>query len=269
MRKKRSMRKLSLKVVPLILVCLAIVGVSYAYLSGNLNIKGKVTGKITDNYKILPGSDPNLKITATKIGNWQEGSLFKYKYSFRVDNIGQDVITNFTMSVVFLNVIDSVTIINYEYSIKGKSLTVINNNSIKSGESLVIELVISTRASNQLISTIFLEVKENGNEITPEKFPIVFNIINSAPQYSYEYNVTATNKTGVKINGWQIDIMLPEGTSYVSGTGALFSASNNVISITNNSSNGRLKNGESTTFSLILTTNIANYIPNNIKVTVR
>lgn len=253
------------------IILLSMVSVGYSYLSAILNIRGNVTGSVNEkDYILMSGSNPDLKIMISKIDAWQTNNIYMYKYSFKITNIGLKSINNFKITIEYLNKVETVSITNYAYTISGKVIEIINDNYIlDSGDSITSSFTISSKISFQVIKAVKLETYLNDGEVTMDKFNVDFLITNSSDTYQYQYNVNLTNKTGTKITYWQLNIILPEGTRYISGALALFNYDGNTLVIKNDKNNGRLNNNESTTIELTLLTNIINYIPNNIRIIVR
>lgn len=271
MRRKRRRKSSIIKILLLLILLLSITSVGYSYLSAALHIRGEVTGTVNEkNYILASGSNPDLKIMISKTDTWQANGLYMYKYTFKFTNAGLKSINNFKITIEYLNKVETVSITNYEYTISGKVIEIINNNYIlDSGDSKTVSFTISSKASTQVVNTVKLETYLNDSEVPREKFNVDFTIINSSGTYQYQYNVKLTNKTGVRIAYWQLNITLPEGTRYVSGSSALFNYDGNILVIKNDKNNGRLNNNESTTIGVTLSTNIINYIPSSIRITVR
>lgn len=250
---------------------MTVIGVSYAYLYTSLSIKGTVSGTNSDvDYVIDPNSNPNLAIDKFKINNWEESGLYKRQYQFDIVNNGKETYDNFKITIIFSNDIEDVNLWNYDYDLNGNTLTVTNNKyDLKPHNKLNVGFIISSNYTNTKIINMRLDVKEQGEEIDLDQFNVVFTNTNGWGHYVYQYDVTITNKTGSSINAWQIEITLPTNTSYKSGWNAVFNTQDNILIIKNASYNGRLDNNASTTFGLQLNTDIINYVPNNIKVTVR
>ena len=271
MRRKKKKKYVFLNISIIIIAFLMVVSFGYSYLSLVLKIGGEVSGSLNEqDYVLMPGSDPNLNIVVSKTDTWQENGLYKFKYTIKVKNIGSSEIDNFKVTIGFLSKIESISIWNYDYTTSGKTLIITNNiYNLASGQSVNVDFIVATQSSNQAIRTIKLEVTTNSSEVTLEEFNVNFAITSSWGSYTYQYNTTITNKTGTKINAWQLIIILPSGTSFVSGWNAIYNYSNRTLTIRNESYNGKLNNNASTNFGFQLSTNIINFIPSNIKITVR
>jgi uncharacterized repeat protein (TIGR01451 family) len=271
MRRRRRKKPFMINLLLISITFFITVSLGYSYLSSVLKIKGQVTGKlIEENYTLASGSDPDLKVMIARTNKWQEGSLYKYQYSLKLTNIRQTIIEVSKLTLDFAYNINSIDIQNYNYAINGKTLVITNTNYImQPNQTVTLDFILITSSSNQMLKTVKLEVVSESTITTLDKFNVNFSIVNSVGTYTYQYNVTVTNKTGARINGWQLDITLPSGTTYISGTSAIFSFNNGILTIKNESYNGRLNNNASTSFGLQLSTNIINFIPNNIRVMVR
>lgn len=269
MRRRLKKRYLSFKLIIIVISFISVVGVGYSYLSGVLKITGQVSGEVNNNYVILPGSNPNLEAKILLTNAWQEGGNYKYQYRFDIKNVGTTTIDIFTMTVNFLNSIESASIPNFDHKISGKTLTITNvNYSIAPNQTLTINFILTSKSSSQIIKSIKFDVP-TGDEVTLDQFNVQFSITNGWGQYTYQYNVTLTNKTGVKVNAWQLDVTLPTGTTFVSGWNAIYSFNNQILTIKSENYNAKINNGSSVTIGLQLTTNIINFIPTNIRVSVR
>jgi hypothetical protein len=271
MRRKRKNKHLIVKPILILVIFMIVIGTGYSYLSLVLKIGGHVAGSMNEqSYTLIPGSYPNLKVTVSRNNTWQENGLYKYQYSLHVTNIGQERIDNFKLIIDFLHDIDSVSIPNYEDNISAKRLTVTDINYIlESQQSLNVDFILSSISSAQMLRSIKIEVATSGNEVTLDKFNVAFNITNGWGNYTYQYDVILTNKTGSHIIYWQLNITLPSGTTYVNGWNAVYSYTNDLLVIKNEKYNGKLNNGASTTIGLQLSTNIINFIPSAISVIVR
>lgn len=271
MRRKRKRKHLSITFFFIIVIFMTVVSFGYSYLSLVLRIGGQITGQMNEqDYIIVAGSNPNLAVNVSKINTWQENGLYQYQYSLKITNVGSTTLDNFKLTIDFMNRLENVSIWNYEYSVSGKTLTVINDTQIlSSGQSTTVDFIVSSKFQNQIIKAIKLEVVTNTNVVTLEQFNVNFNIASGWGQYTYQYNVTLTNKTGSKVSAWEVKITLPNGSTYVSGWSAIYSYTGNILTISNEQYNGKLNNNASVTIGLQLSTNIINFIPTDIKITVR
>jgi len=252
-------------------IFLLFISISYAYLSTQLNISGSVKG-ITQNtdFIIDPDSNPNLRINKPTINKWQEGNRYKYQYNFILSNIGDIDYDNFTVTIWFSHNITVENCWNYDESLKNDVLTINNiKYDLLANNSLEIGFIVSSNKSNLTIKKVKLEAKTTTEQVDPSKFEVVFTRTGGWGNYTYQYDVKLTNKTGQKITFWQIEITLPEGTTYVTGWNGIFEVNDTILIIKNTSSNGRLNNNSSTSFGLQLNTNIVNYLPTNPKIIIR
>jgi hypothetical protein len=242
------------------------VSFGYSYLSLVLKIGGKITGKmIEQSYTLTLGSDPNLSLKVYQMSKQYQTNTYRYRYSLSLKNIGSSTINGIRITIDTNSSIGSVTVSGYDYKITGKSVTLTSSTkTLISGETTTIDLTIDCSNANLQILSVKLEKLSS----TSNALKVVFNIIGSSDSYIYTYNVTITNNTTTRTSSWQIDITLPTGTSYVSGSGAIFTTSNNILTIKNGKDNGKINVGASITIGLQLSTDIANYIPNNITTTV-
>lgn len=271
MRRRFRNRYLLLKPFLLIALLITVVGISYAYLSTSLNISGNITGHTTNQaYTITSDSNPDLGIDKFKINKWQESGLQKIEYGFNLTNNSNKTYDNFKITITFSVNVSSVNLWDYQYTLSNNILTINNSNyDLKAHNKLTIGFIITSNSTSVRIVSMKLEASSDSNEVGLDKFNVVFNKTNGWGNYIYQYDVTVTNKTGSKITFWQLEITFPSNTSYINGWNAIYEASGNVLLIKNTSSNGRLSNNGSTTFGLQLQTDIINFIPSNIKVTVR
>lgn len=254
-----------------ILLISTIIGISYSFLYTSLDITGTAKG-IYDNtgYVLDPDSNPYLEISITLVNKWTEDGLTRYQYQINVKNIGNVTYDNFTILIRFKQNVESPIVWDYGYSLSSKNLTIVNNKyDINPNQTLGIGFAISSNSSALQISTVKITAEETTGEVTLDELNVDFTISSSWGQYMYQYSVKVTNKTGERINYWELDITLPDGTNYVSGWSAIFEVENNILIIKNESYNGRLNNNSSTTFGLQLSTNIENFIPTDIRVFVR
>ncbi len=269
MRRKRK-KHIMLRLIIIVLIFMSVIGVSYSYLSGVLKITGQVSGERANDYVILPGSDPNLIITSIDLNNtWKQGNNYYYQYDFNVKNIGQIPVDLFSMTVNFINNIKNASVPNYDYSINDKTLTITNSNYvIASGQMLNISITISSKSAEERVESLKFEIAP-GYQVPLSEFDVNFSISNEWGQYTYQYNVKLTNKTGSKVSSWQLGITLPSGTSFVSGWNGIYSFNNQILIIKSESYNGKINNNSSITIGLQLSTNIFNFIPSDIIVTIR
>lgn len=270
MRRKIKKKHFVFKTVFLTTVFLSIISVGYSYFSLILEISGIVTGHMQEeSYTIKAGSSPNLDVDIYKTKSWQEESIYYNQYSMSFKNISSSTVMGCKITIDFTSAVNSITISNYDYSIKSKTVQIINNYYlIESNKTLQLTFVISSKTTNNDIKAIKVEIVDNPRETTLDKFNVDFAIVNTMDEYNYEYDVTLTNKTGSKTRSWQVNIILPEGTFYVAGADAIYSVNGNVLIIKNNKANASINNDKSLTIRLQLHTNIVNFIPNNIRVIV-
>jgi hypothetical protein len=269
---RRSIKKYKfLKVVFIISIFIMIIGISYSYLSTSLNISGDVSGSYSSpGFIIDEGSNPNLTHTRSNLIRSSQSNLYYYHYTFVLNNIGNTNYNSFKVTFTFNYNINVSSIPNHEYLLNNNVLIVQNiSYDLKKGKSVQIDFTVSSSSPILNITKIKLEASTRIEGTDPSKFKIEFIKTSESGNYTYQYNVKLTNLTGKRITYWQLDITLPEGTSYVSGSNAIFTTNGNILTIKNNSSNGTLNNNASTTFVLQLSTNIINFIPTNIKVTIR
>jgi hypothetical protein len=266
MRRKRRRKKSSiLKIIFLIIVFISIVSFGYSYLSIVLKIKGNITGQMNElSYNILSGSDTSLDLKMYQISKQFQNNTYSYHYSLNIKNIGTTTINGIRITLDTSGIIGSISISGYDYKISGKNFIITGTNkTLKSGETVTIDLIVNTNVSNLQILAVKLEKLGTTNA---NNFNVAFNIINSTDSYVYTYSVVLTNNTGVRTTTWQIDITLPVGTNYVTGSNAVFTINNNILTIKNGKDNGKINNGASITINLQLSTNIVNYIPNDVNV---
>lgn len=262
MRKKRNLKK-----ILFLILLLTITGVSYAYLSTTLNITGEVGGK-TNGITIDKDSNPNLSIDQPVINMWQENNLYKYQYKFNIKNNGDENYDNYKIILTYNSNIIDVNTWNFEQEIIDKKVIISNKYVLNKKSSFEVNYIVSTNISNLKLLKVKLETETKTVEPTPGNFDVIFSKTNGWGNYVYQYNVTITNKTGKKISYWEIDLVLPSGTTYENGWNAVFENSNNLI-IKCATYNGILENNQSTTFGLQLKTDTINYIPNSYTVKTR
>lgn len=268
---RRRYKNKYLHIILIFLLLILSIGVGYSYLTTSLNITGNVKGtNQTGDIVIETGSNPNLKITTpTTNNNWQEGSLYKFQYSFRLSNIGSVNYDNYKITLKFNNNIVSADVWNNDYQINNNILTIIRPNyNLAAGGYVDIGFIIASNSPNLKITSVKLEVVTDIEEIDPNLFEIVFNKANEWGSYVYQYNVVLRNKTGRVINSWQFEINFPENTSFQSGWSAIFE-NNDKLTVKNTTYNGRIENNASITIGLQVSTNIVNFIPTVSKVLVR
>jgi hypothetical protein len=266
MRKKRIRKRSSiLKLIFLIVIFASIVSFGYSYLSTVLKIKGNITGQMDElSYTLSYGSDPSLNLKMYQMSKKIQNNTYSYHYSLNIKNIGTATINGIMVTLETNSVIASISISGYDYKITGKSFTITGTGkTLQIGEVTTIDLIINTNISNLQILSAKLE-KLGGTDTN--NFNVAFNIINSTNSYVYTYSVILTNNTGVRTTSWQIDITLPSGTTYITGSSAIFTITSNVLTIKNSKKNGKINNGANVTIYLQLATNIVNYIPNNVNV---
>ncbi|MGE5456285.1 MAG: cellulose binding domain-containing protein [Ignavibacteriales bacterium] len=211
-----------------------------------------------------------MEITSFSTNRWKESGLEQTQYRFIVTNKGNKRITNFRMVIDFNNNINSVTILNYDYTLSSNILTIINNNYVlQPGGQQEVTFTVATSFQNLRIRTIRFVVNEIPTETDPTQFTVLFTKTSESGTYNYQYTGTVTNKTGNRVDYWQLDIILPVGTTFVDGSNATFQASGNTLLVICLGANCRVTNNKSTSFTLQLKTDIINFIPSNIKVTVR
>lgn len=269
MRKKRKSHHLPLKliVIPIFLLCL--VGTGYAYLTSVLKISGNASGLVNKQaYTTLAGNDTNFNMDIYRMGTSSSGGTYNYQYTLDITNLSSATINNFKITIECSVNVKSINISNYDYAISGKTITITNNTyKIGSGAKLRISFSISSTYSSLTINAAKIEQIAGPVEVDPSLFTVNFAIVNSTGQYTYDYNVTLTNNTGTRTNTWQLDISLPQGTIFVSGLDAVYSYSNGLLIVKNNKSNGKINNTASLIIRMQLTTNIVNFIPTNVRVT--
>jgi hypothetical protein len=255
----------------IIFISITLIGVSYSYLATSLNIKGIVRGNyVTGGFNIDPSGNPNLTISLVSLDKLQEKGKYIYQYRFFIKNIGNDNYDNFQATFTYNNRITMSNIWNYTYTIDNNILSVINKNyDLLAGQSLEIGFIITSNKATLNLDTVKLEAQNTAGGVDPNKFIVVFDRTGGWGTYTYQYNVTLTNKTGIQTTYWQLDVTLPAGTSYVTGWNALFSTNANILTIKNTEYNGRIANDQSTTFGLQIATNIVNFTPSDIRIMVR
>lgn len=271
MRRRYHKNYKKIKFIYIIFIFFIFIGVSYSYLTTSLNITGNVGGSyVTGDFNIDPKSNPNITISQLSLNKWQENDQFFYQYRFIIKNIGSIDYDNFQALFSFNNKIGMSNIWNYSYSIDNNKLSVINTTyDLLAGKTLEIGFIITSNKATLSLNTVKIDATTGGNVIDPSKFLVVFEKTSEWGNYVYQYNVNLTNKTGQRITYWQLDVTLPEGTSYQSGWNAIFTSNENILTIKNTTYNGRIDNNKSTTFGIQISTNIVNFIPSNIKITVR
>lgn len=253
------------------LLCLLLVGISYAYLSSSLSIKGQVSGTFnTGGYIIDKESNPHLQISNLIIGKWKDGNQYKYQYKFTISNIGDTDYDNFKITLFFNNTLTSIDIWNYSYELQDKNLIVINKKlDLKKGQSLEVNFIIGSYTDSLLLNKIKNEASTATEQPNPENFIVNFKKTNGWGNYVYQYDVTLTNKTGKFITYWQLDMPLPATTKYQSGWSAVFAVNGNVLTIKNASYNGRMDQNGQVTFGLQLETSQVDFIPKDYSVVIR
>jgi hypothetical protein len=268
MRRKRRKKSISImEILFLVTIFTSVVSFGYSYLSLVLKIGGSITGKVVEqSYTLASGSDPSLNLKVYQMSKQYQNNIYQYRYSLSLKNTGSSTINGIRITLDTNSVVGSVIISGYDYKITGKSITITSSNkNLIAGETITIDLIIESSNANLQIISVKLE---KFSSVGVNDLNIAFNIISSTDSYIYTYNVTITNSTSTRTSSWRIDITLPIGTSYVSGSGAIFTTSNNVLTIKNGKDNAKITAGYSITIGLQLSTNIVNYIPNNIITTV-
>lgn len=265
-RRKKSRLKYSL----IAFLLLMITGVSYAYLSSSLRIKGTITGNMSqEGYIIDPSSNPKLELTNLAINKWESGNLYSYQYSFSLKNNGDLEYDNFTISLTYNGLISTVNIWNYGSEINGEELKVVNNTvHLKANSSAEIGFIITTTSNNFKLKKLKLEANTKTSEVDSSKVKIRFTKTNSWGSYVNQYNVEVINQTGATITYWQITVPLNQAV-YENGWNAIFSSEDSNLKIKNADYNGRLENGASATFGLQLKTPSADFVPSGYTVLVR
>lgn len=266
--RRRKRKKPYLKFIFFIIIIL-VIQTSYSLLSDKIDIRGVVSGASSDGYIIDSGSNPGLTIDNLNINSWQESNTYKFQYSFYLQNIGSDALDNFTLTLTFNTEIIKVDYWNHTYEVENKNIIIKSSKIISPNQSVEINFIVTVSTNNLKLNKMKLESNTSSTEIDNDLFLVNFTISNGWGNYTYQYNVTVQNKTGVQLTYWQISLELPENTNYLSGWNAIFSTNNNISLIKNESYNGRLENNQSTSFGLQLQTNIQNYIPNKYTVMVR
>lgn len=267
---KKRRRKAKMMKFSIILLFISImISFGYSYFSTTLNITGKVTSIASGEIQIDENSNPNLNFSQPTENNWQEGGLYKSQFYFKVLNIGTENYDNYKITITFTQNIVNVNTWNNEYEINDNELILRNNNvNISPGGSHDIGFIIGYYNSSINIKKIKLETNTETEEIDSSKVIIAFNQSGAWGNYTYQYNVSVTNQTGKKINYWQLEMILPSGTSFVSGWNAKFDFTSNKLTIINEDYNSVINNNSSVTFGLQLNTNIENYKPTEVKVSI-
>jgi hypothetical protein len=271
MRRRIRKKFLFLNISILFLLLLTIVGISYSYLYSNLKIQGTVKGKLEDTgYFITPDSNPNLTANVAIQNKSIENGLNRFDYILNIKNTGNTILDNFNIIITYNNSIQSPIVEDYDYSLNGKILTITNTKyDINPGQTLSIHFSVLSSSTFVSIYSIKLEALPNATEVAAGKLRVDFMVVSSSSHYIYQYNVTVTNKTNTNITFWKLMIDLPTGTSFVSGSNAIFSTQGSTLIIKSTSSNGKISKNNSVTFNLQLSTNTVNYMPSNIRVFVR
>lgn len=261
-RKKRS------KLIYLIIIVLML-STSYALLSQSLSIKGIVKGIYFEGYTIDKESNPNITVSNLKRNSWQEGSNYKYQITFTVKNISNEVLDNYKLILTFNSPIIDVSIWNHNYEIDDRKLIVKSQSQLAVNQNIEVSFIITVGINNLILAKIKTESITTTEEIDPNLFLVTFNRSNGWGNYTYQYNVTVQNKTNTSLVYWQINVELPSGTNFNSGWNAIFSQTENILTIKNESYNGQLAPNQSASFGIQLNTNIQNFVPNKYTVMVR
>lgn len=270
MRRRFRKKKKFLFIFLIYIVLLALAGVSYALLTTSLNIKGKITGTdINSEYSIAPGSIPYLTINKFRKNRWQDAGLEKTQYEFYVKNKGNETYDNFVLTITFQYNISDINIWNYDYTLSNNILVITNYNyTLKPNDEQVVNFIVGSTIPNNRILSIKLEVSDDKEEIDLRNFLIVFSKTSGWGNYVYQYDVKITNKTGKRVNGWELKVTLPKNTSYINGWNAVYEVQGNTVIIKNASHNGRIDNNQTITIGLQLQTDIINFVPVDVKVNV-
>ncbi len=270
MRRRIKNKYLLLKFFLFGVLLIIAIGISYSQLLSSLDIKGNVIGiDITKDYVITSDSNPNLDIRSFTSNTSQVGNIERTNYRFNVLNLSNETIDNFKLTITFNNEIQDISISNYEHTLNNNVVTIINNNNLKKNKSALVNFTTESIISNTKILTIKLEIQTGGDEVTLEELDVIFNITSSWGNYTYQYDIKVTNKTGERINAWEVEVLLSSNTSYVNGWSAKYQMVGNKLVISNANNNGKLKNNETTSIGLQLNTDIVNFIPMIAKVSVR
>jgi len=270
MRRRYKKNSLILRLILFFSLFSTIIGVSYSLLNQKLNISGNVSGNyVSENYILTSDSNINLEITNFSTNKWNEAGVEKTQYRFIIHNKSNKRIDNFKIIINFNNIINSINIWNYDYTLSANVLTIINNNILQANGTREVSFIATSNTTNLKIRTIKLEINETTEEVDPSLFTVVFNKTGAWGNYDYQYSVIVANKTGKKVDFWQLELTLPLGTTIINGWNAIFENSNSNILITCETHNCKINNNKSIDFGLQIHTDIINYIPNNIKVTVR
>ncbi len=262
-RKKKS------KLIYFIIIIILMLSTSYALLSQSLSIEGTVKGAYFEGYIIDKESNPSLSISNLKRNSWQEGSNYKYQISFTIRNISNEILDSYKLTLTFNSTVIDVATWNYDYEFDGRKLIIKSENQLNPNGSAEVSFIITVGINNLILAKVKMESISTTEEIDPNLFLVIFNRTNGWGNYTYQYNVTVQNKTGVALVYWQINVELSEGTNFGSGWSAIFSNSGNILTIKNESYNGKLAPNQSATFGMQLNTNIKNYIPDKYTVMVR
>ena len=268
--KKRRRKIKTIKFSIILSFLIIMISFGYSYFSTTLNIKGRVTSLTSGEIILDENSNPNLNFSKPTENDWQEGGLYKTQFNFNLLNIGQETYDNYKITITFSQNIVNVNTWNNDYEIKGNQVILSNGGvNIAPGTSREIGFIVGYQNSGIHIRKIKLETSTDIEEIDPSKVIITFNQSGAWGNYTYQYNVSVTNQTGKTINYWQLEILLPSGTSFVSGWSAKFNLSNNNLTVINEAYNGTINNNSSVSFGLQLNTNIQNYKPTDVKVSIR
>jgi hypothetical protein len=215
-------------------------------------------------------SDPALTFELVSTNSWVEGQNYRYQYSLRVSNIGTVDLNNFNLEIKYDNPVSNPTVWNYEVETIDSTTILVKNVStvLKTNKSLDVGLQITSPSQNLKISKVKMVSIVDMPEVTLEQFNVKFNVTGSWGNFTNQYDVVVTNKMGKKVNAWEVEITLPEHTTYVSGWNGVFQTNGNILTVKNETWNGVLTNNKSANFGLQLNSAIQNFIPTNIKVRV-
>lgn len=155
--KKRS--SIFFKMIFISIVLITLLGGGYAYIYNTLSISGQVKGQMKEiDYIIQSNSNPDFAPTISFLRAWDENYLYKRQYVMIIKNKGIYTYTNMKITMEFLNTIDSVDVLGYNYKISGKRLTLTKEDSnLLSNQSSSIHFTVSSKKTDQEVKSILIE----------------------------------------------------------------------------------------------------------------
>jgi len=276
-----------------LLVGTFLISKGYSYLKTKLDITGD-TNIVDPQYNCSEMIDYELT-------TWNHENLYYYKFLFTITNNSDKSYNNWT--VVF-DIPDDGDLYSYsgtEASISGNQIkadSVHYNSVILPKDKVQFEVQVKTANSSYEPTYIYMmncnnnfnsgtenppsggdnpgtenppsggdtpgtENPPSGNE--PDILDINFKITTSYGSYTYIYDVEVINNSDFEIKNWDFEIELPENTKLTNAWNVNYIVKEDRIELSNMTYNGTIPIGGSTTFGIVLDTDIYMYEPKVIK----